>query len=120
MCNTIKLHKAIHCGDFEDMAVILKILFACFVGMAWYHLNGAEQAPVAGILAAMVLLASFIKPIRYQDPKERDEYRHKIQEAREKRRVLAEKQNEERKLLKKQALEAEEVRKQELRKKLKL
>lgn len=102
------------------MAVILKILFACFVGMAWYHLNGPDQAPIAGILAAMVLLASFIKPISYQDPNERDEYRLKIQEARERKRFLAEKQNEEKKLLKKQALEAEEARKQELKKKLKL
>lgn len=102
------------------MAVIVKILFACFVGVAWYHLNGPDQAPIAGILAAMVLLASFIKPISYQDPKERDEYRHKIQEARERKRILTEKQNEERKMLKKQALEAEEARKQELKKKLKL
>lgn len=102
------------------MNVILKIVFACFVGMAWYHLNGPDQAPIAGILTAMVLLASFIKPIQYQDPKERDEYRFKIQEARERKRILAEKQNEERKLLKKQALEAEEARKQELKKKLKL
>ncbi len=102
------------------MVVILKIIFACFVGMAWYHLNGPDQAPIAGILAGMVLLASFIKPISYQDPKERDEYRLKIQEAREKKRIIAQKQHEERKMLKKQALEAEEMRKQELKKKLKL
>lgn len=102
------------------MGVILKILFACFVGMSWYHLNGPDQAPVAGIIAAMILLASFIRPISYQDPRERDEYRLKIQEARERKRYLAEKQNEEKKMLKKQALEAEEARKQELKKKLKL
>ena len=70
------------------MIVVLKIFFACFVGMAWYHLNGSDQAPIAVILFVMILLASFIKPISYQDPKERDEYRHKIQEAREKREML--------------------------------
>ncbi len=102
------------------MIILLKIFFACFVGMAWYHLNGVDQAPIAGMLAGMILLASFIKPVSYQDPKERDEYRTKIQEAREKKRILAERQNEEKKLLKKQALEAEEIRKQELKKKLKL
>ncbi len=102
------------------MIVVLKIFFACFVGMAWYHLNGSDQAPIAVILFVMILLASFIKPISYQDPKERDEYRHKIQEAREKRRIITEKQKEERLILKKQALEAEEMRKQELKKKLKL
>lgn len=63
------------------MVAVLKIFFACFVGMAWYHLNGPDQAPIAGIIAGMILLASFIKPIRYQNPDERDEYRHKIQEA---------------------------------------
>lgn len=102
------------------MGVLLKIFFACFVGAAWYHLNGPEQAPIAVLLFVFILLASFLKPIRYQDPSERDEYRHKIQEARERRRVLAEKQLEEKKMLKKQAADAEEERKRELRKKLKI
>ena len=102
------------------MAAVLKIFFACFVGMAWYHLNGPDQAPIAVILFALIILVSFIKPIKYQDPHERDEYRHKIQEAREKKRLIAEKQQEEKKILKKQAADAEEERKKELRKKLKI
>ncbi|RDU65299.1 hypothetical protein CQA53_06725 [Helicobacter didelphidarum] len=102
------------------MIIIFKIFFACFVGMAWYHLNGPEQAPIAIILFILILLASFIKPIKFQDPAERDKYRFQIQEARERKRMLAEKQMEEKKHLKKQALAEEEERKQELRKKLKL
>lgn len=102
------------------MMTILKIFFACLVGIAWYHLNGPEQAPIAAIIFVMILLASFVKPIRYQDPKERDEYRHKIQEAREKRKLIVEQQREERKVLKKQALEDEERRKKELKEKLNL
>ncbi len=102
------------------MMAVLKIFFACLIGGAWYHLNGQEQAPIAFIIFVIVLLACFIKPPKYQDPKERDEYRNKIVEAREKRRILAEKQKEERLMLKKQAMEEEEMRKKELRKKLKM
>lgn len=104
----------------EKFGVILKIFFACFVGAAWYHLNGPEQAPIAVLLFVFILLASFLKPVKYQDPTERDEYRHKMAEARERRRLLAEKQAEEKKMLKKQAEDAEEERKKELRKKLKI
>ncbi|STQ86535.1 hypothetical protein LS73_003790 [Helicobacter muridarum] len=102
------------------MIPVLKIFFACFVGAAWYHLNGEQQAPVALILSVMVLLAFFMRPVKYQDPKERDAYRLKIQEARERKRLIEEKQLEEKKALKKQAMEAEEARKQELRNKLKI
>lgn len=102
------------------MSAILKIVFACIVGGAWYHLNGPDQGPVALIICIMVLFAAFMKPVKYQDPKERELYRSKIQEARERRRLINEKQQEEKKKLKKQALEEEEMRKQELRKKLKI
>ncbi|RDU73403.1 hypothetical protein CQA66_01700 [Helicobacter aurati] len=102
------------------MIPVLKIFFACLIGAAWYHLNGPQQAPIAVILSAMILFAFFMKPVKYQDPKERDAYRLKIQEARERRRLIAEKQLEEKRTLKKQALEAEQARKQELRKKLKI
>lgn len=102
------------------MIAVLKIFFACFVGIAWYHLNGPDQAPIAGIIFLMILIASFVKPVRYQDPKERDEYRHKMQEARERKRLILEQQKEEKKILKKQALDDEERRKKELKEKLNL
>lgn len=100
--------------------VLVKILFACFVGMSWYNLNGPEQAPVAVILFVMVLVISFIKPIKFQDPNQREDYRHKIQSAREQKIALEKKHAEEKVLIRQQAKDSEELRKKELKDKLKL
>ncbi|PAF44962.1 hypothetical protein [Helicobacter sp. 11S02629-2] len=102
------------------MKAVLKILFACIVAGAWYHLNGKEEAPVAIILLILILAVSFIRMPKYQDPATRDAYRQKIQEARERRIAIEKKQKEEKILLKKQQKEEEDFRKQQLKSKLKL
>lgn len=102
------------------MSVILKIFFACIVGGAWYHLNGPEQAPVAIILFIIIIVMLFIKPIKYQDPKDRDKYRHKIQEARNRRKLIEEKQAKEKIELRKQEAREEEIKKRELKRALKI
>ncbi|PAF49052.1 hypothetical protein BKH43_07345 [Helicobacter sp. 13S00401-1] len=102
------------------MKAVLKILFACIVAGAWYHLNGDEQAPVAIIILILLLLISFMKMPKYQDPATRDAYRQKIKDARERKMAIEKKQKEEKILLKKQQQEEEDFRKQQLKSKLKL
>lgn len=102
------------------MKVVLKIFFATFIAAAWYHLNGPDQAFVAIILFILIILITFIKPIKYQDPKERDEYRNKMLVAKERQMALKQKQMQEKILIKQQAKEAEEVQKRELKRKLKI
>lgn len=102
------------------MKVFFQILFACFVGGSWYHLSGGTQPEISIMITVLLLIVSLIKPIKYQDPAERDEYRHKIQEARARRLIIKEKQMQEKIELKKQMQREEEMRKKELKEKLKL
>lgn len=102
------------------MSIVSKILFACIIGGAWYHLNGPDQSSIAAILFIIVLAILFIKPIKYQDPKLRDEYRSKIQEAKARKRFIEEKQVKEKIELKKQEMLEEEAKKRELKRKLKI
>ncbi|AAP78411.1 hypothetical protein LS66_001595 [Helicobacter sp. MIT 03-1614] len=89
------------------MQVFLKLLFAAIVGSTWYHFGGGDAA-MALIFFFVILGVLFMKPIRYQDPKRREEYMQRIRDSRERKIALENERLEELRRLKKNALEQEE------------
>ncbi|TLD96567.1 hypothetical protein LS71_005765 [Helicobacter jaachi] len=89
------------------MGFFWKFILAAIIGATWYHFGG-EDAAMALVFFFVILGVLFMKPIRYQDPKRREEYMQKIRDSRERKLALENERVEELKRLKKSAREQEE------------
>lgn len=99
------------------MQAFLKILLAAIIGATWYHFGG-EDAAMALVFFFVIVGVLFMKPIRYQDPKRREEYMQKIRDSRERKLALENERLEELKRLKKTEREQEERLKKDFEKRI--
>lgn len=99
------------------MQVFIKFILAALVGSTWYHFGG-EDAAMALVFFLVILGVLFMKPIRYQDPKRREEYMQRIRDSRERKIALENERLEELRRLKKNAREQEEKIKKEFEKRI--
>lgn len=99
------------------MQAFLKILLAAIIGATWYHFGG-EDAAMALVFFFVIVGVLFMKPIRYQDPKRREEYIQKIRDSRERKIALENERLEELKRLKKTEREQEERLKKDFEKRI--
>lgn len=100
------------------MQIFLKFLLAAVVGAMWYHFGESEDTAMALIFFFVILGVLFMKPIRYQDPKRREEYIQKMRASRERKIALENERVEELKRLKKSAREQEERLKKDFEKRI--
>ena len=99
------------------MQLFWKFLFAAVIGATWYHFGG-EDAAMALVFFLIVLGMLFMKPIRYQDPKKREEFMQKIRDSRERKIALENERMEELKRLKQSTREQEERLKKDFEKRI--
>lgn len=99
------------------MQFFWKIILAAIIGATWYHFGG-EDAAMALVFFLIILGVLFMKPIRYQDPKRREEYMQKIRDSRERKIALENERLEELKRLKQSAREQEERLKRDFEKRI--
>ena len=99
------------------MQAFWKLLLAAVVGATWYHFGG-EDAALALVFFFIIVGVLFMKPIRYQDPKRREEYMQRIRDSREKKIALENERIEELKRLRKAEREQEEKLKKDFEKRL--
>lgn len=98
-------------------ATFLEISFAAVIGATWYHFGG-EDAAMALVFFLIILGMLFMKPIRYQDPKKREEFMQKIRDSRERKIALENERMEELKRLKQSTREQEERLKKDFEKRI--
>ncbi len=77
---------------------ILKFLIAGIVAVSWHYLTHDMRISIFFFLLVLAILC--LKPIVFQDPKQREEFIEKIKEAREKQRFLESERIAEKKKLK--------------------
>ncbi len=99
------------------MQLFWKFLFAAVIGATWYHFGG-EDAAMALVFFLIILGMLFMKPIRYQDPKKREEFMQKIRDSRERKIALENERMEELKRLKQSTREEEERLKKDFEKRI--
>lgn len=99
------------------MQLFFKFMLAALVGSTWYHFGGEDTA-MALVFFLVILGVLFMRPIRYQDPKRREEYMQKIRDSRERKIALENERLEEIRRLKKNAREQEEKIKKEFEKRI--
>lgn len=92
-------------------------MLAALVGSTWYHFGG-EDIAMALVFFLIILGVLFMRPIRYQDPKRREEYMQKIRDSRERKIALENERLEELRRLRKNAREQEEKIKKEFEKRI--
>ncbi|RAX57592.1 hypothetical protein CCZ01_05475 [Helicobacter monodelphidis] len=76
---------------------ILKFLIAGMVAIAWHYLTGNMQIAIFFFLFVLAIL--WLKPITFQNPKQREEFIQKMKEARERQAFLESERLEEKKKL---------------------
>lgn len=94
------------------MKIFLQFFTAALIGALWFHFGDNDSA-MALVLFIIVLCVMFMKPIRYQDPKRREQYMQKIRDTRERKVMLEKERLEEKKRAKQSAREQEEKIKRE-------
>ena len=94
------------------MKIFLQFFTAALIGALWFHFGDNDSA-MALVLFIIVLCVMFMKPIRYQDPKRREQYMQKIRDTRERKVMLEKERLEEKKRAKQNAREQEEKIKRE-------
>ncbi|WP_334083867.1 hypothetical protein [Helicobacter typhlonius] len=99
------------------MQLFWKFLFAAVIGATWYHFGG-EDAAMALVFFLIILGMLFMKPIRYQDPKKREEFMQKIRDSRERKIALENERMKELKRLKQSTREQEERLKKDFEKRI--
>ena len=77
-----------------------------------------EDAAMALVFFLIILGMLFMKPIRYQDPKKREEFMQKIRDSRERKIALENERMEELKRLKQSTREQEERLKKDFEKRI--
>lgn len=80
------------------VAFILKFLIAAIVAIAWHYLSNDMQISIFFFLFVLAILC--LRPIVFQDPKQREEYVQKLRDARERQEFLAAERLAEKKKLK--------------------
>lgn len=99
------------------MMIFIKFLVAAVIGSTWYHFGGEDPA-MALVFFLVILGVLFMKPIRYQDPKRREEYMQRIRDSRERKIALENERLEELKRLRQNTREQEERLKREFEKRI--
>lgn len=99
------------------MRAFWKIILAAIIGATWYHFGG-EDAAMALVFFLIILGMLFMKPIRYQDPKKREEFMQKIRDSRERKIALENERMKELKRLKQSTREQEERLKKDFEKRI--
>ncbi len=99
------------------MQTFLKFFISAAIGITWYHLGG-ENSAMALVFFFVILGVLFMKPIRYQDPKRREEYMQRIRDSRERKIALENERLEELKRLKQSNREQEERMKKDFEKRI--
>lgn len=77
---------------------ILKFLIAGIVAIVWHYLSNDMRISIFFFLFVLAVLC--LKPIVFQDPKQREEFIQKMKEAREKQKFLQSERLAEKKKLK--------------------
>ena len=80
------------------VSFILKFLISGIVAIAWNYLTNDMQMSVFFFLFTLAILC--LRPIVFQDPKQREEYIQKLKDARAKQEFLAAERKAEKKKLK--------------------
>ncbi|MDA3966418.1 MULTISPECIES: hypothetical protein [Helicobacter] len=86
------------------MVIALKVIISLAVAMAWYKLTENQEISIAFFV--LMLAISFMRPITYQSPTEREEYLEKFRRSKERQLNLENMRREE----KKKALEEKKKR----------
>ncbi|CAM2944732.1 hypothetical protein [Helicobacter burdigaliensis] len=63
------------------MVVVLKVVVSLAIGMLWYKLTANQEISIAFFVLMLVVL--FIRPIAYQSPLEREEFKEKLKKSKE-------------------------------------
>ncbi len=88
------------------MKYFLRFFIALILAMSWHYLGGSMEVALFFFVFIWGVLS--ITPIKFQDPKQREEYIEKLKRAKERRRELEEARLEEKRRLKEDGADREE------------
>ncbi|CAE10142.1 hypothetical protein [Wolinella succinogenes] len=88
------------------MKHFIRFFVSLLVAMIWYHLGGGMEVAIFFFLALWAILS--LNPIKFQNPRLREEYIEKLKRAKERKRELEEARLVEKKRLKDDGMDKEE------------